>query len=62
MMKEYPKARGIEFVGMGYYHPLFPLIPMDDWKSQIERWKEKAKELGFAAEGFWPLRRVSAWR
>jgi len=54
MVREYPKAEGIEFVGMGYYHPLFPLIPMEDWKPQIKRWKAKAKELGFVAEGFWP--------
>jgi alpha-amylase/alpha-mannosidase (GH57 family) len=54
MVVEYPKAKGVEFVGMGYYHPLFPLIPMEDWKPQIERWKERAKELGFSAEGFWP--------
>jgi alpha-amylase/alpha-mannosidase (GH57 family) len=54
MEEEYPKTKGIEFVGMGYYHPLFPLIPMEDWEPQIERWKAKAKELGFAAEGFWP--------
>jgi len=54
MMKEYSKAGGIEFLGMGYYHPLFPLIPMEDWKPQIERWKEKAKEVGFTTKGFWP--------
>lgn len=54
LVREYSGAEGIEFVGMGYYHPLFPLIPMEDWKPQIERWKEKAKGLGFAAEGFWP--------
>jgi len=54
MLKGYSEAGGIEFVGMGYYHPLFPLIPMEDWKPQIERWKAKAKELGLVAEGFWP--------
>ncbi|MHC1585589.1 MAG: glycoside hydrolase family 57 [Candidatus Syntropharchaeia archaeon] len=54
MIEEYPKVEGFEFVGMGYYHPLFPLIPMEDWKPQIEKWKKKAKELGFGAEGFWP--------
>ncbi|MFZ2070030.1 MAG: glycoside hydrolase family 57 [Halobacteriota archaeon] len=54
LMREYPEAEGLEFVGMGYYHPLFPLIPMEDWKPQIERWKEKAKELGLIAGGFWP--------
>jgi alpha-amylase/alpha-mannosidase (GH57 family) len=54
MIEEYPEAKGVEFVGMGYYHPLFPLIPMEDWKPQIERWKKEAKELGFSVEGFWP--------
>jgi len=54
VMQEYPAARGIEFLGMGYYHPLFPLIPMEDWKPQIERWKQRAKALGLSAQGFWP--------
>ncbi len=62
LMKRYPKAKGIEYVGMGYYHLLFPLIPVEDWKPQIERWKEKAKELGFARKVSGLLRWVSAGR
>lgn len=54
MMEEYPVAKGIEFLGMGYYHPLFPLIPMEDWEPQIRKWKQRAEELGFHANGFWP--------
>jgi len=54
MVKEYSRAEGIEFVGMGYYHPLFPLIPMEDWEPQIKRWKQRAEKLGFRAKGFWP--------
>ncbi|MCD6209559.1 MAG: hypothetical protein J7J01_01455 [Methanophagales archaeon] len=47
---------------MGYYHPLFPLIPKGDWKPQIERWKQRVKALGLSVQGFWPLRWASAWR
>ncbi len=54
VMREYPGAKGIEFLGMGYYHPLFPLIPREDWKPQIERWKQQAESLGLHAPGFWP--------
>ncbi len=54
LMREYPSAGNIEFLGMGYYHPLFPLIPMEDWRPQIERWKQQAKKLGLNASGFWP--------
>ena len=54
MVREYPKVKGIEFLGMGYYHPLFPLIPMEDWEVQIQKWKQRAEELGFHANGFWP--------
>ncbi|MEA2075407.1 MAG: glycoside hydrolase family 57 [Euryarchaeota archaeon] len=54
MVKEYSRAEGIEFVGMGYYHPLFPLIPMEDWELQIKRWKQQAEKLGFHTKGFWP--------
>jgi len=54
VMQEYPAVRGIEFLGMGYYHPLFPLIPMGDWKPQIERWKQRVKALGLSVQSFWP--------
>ena len=54
VMRGYPAARGIEFLGMGYYHPLFPLIPMEDWKPQIERWKQQVKALGLSVQSFWP--------
>lgn len=47
---EYPGVKGIEYLGMGYYHPLFPLIPMEDWESQIKRWKQRAEKFGFHAK------------
>jgi alpha-amylase/alpha-mannosidase (GH57 family) len=37
MLLEYPRVKGIEFLGMGYYHPLFPLIPMADWEPRIKK-------------------------
>jgi alpha-amylase/alpha-mannosidase (GH57 family) len=54
VVRVYPGVKGIEFLGMGYYHPLFPLIPMEDWEPQIKQWKQQAKKLGIQAEGFWP--------
>ncbi|HEX58665.1 MAG TPA: glycoside hydrolase family 57, partial [Methanomicrobia archaeon] len=54
-MREYVDARRIEFLGSGYYHPVFPLIPKDDWKPQILRWRRLARKLGFRdVKGFWP--------
>ena len=40
---------------MGYYHPIFPLIPRADWAEQLERGRE-IMELAFgrAPVGFWP--------
>lgn len=52
---EYANAESIEFLGSGYYHPVFPLIPKDDWKPQILRWRRLAETLGFKnVKGFWP--------
>ena len=46
----------IEILGTGYYHPVFPLIPREDWSAQIGRWQGIGRHLfwreGFG--GFWP--------
>ncbi|MFQ5454959.1 MAG: glycoside hydrolase family 57 [Nitrospirota bacterium] len=55
MVKEYGKALNIEIIGMGYYHPIFPLIPKEDWDAQLKNGREKLKELfGREPKGFWP--------
>ncbi len=55
MLRGYRDAENIEPVGMGYYHPVFPLIPMDDWPEQIRRGREKVREVfGREPKGFWP--------
>lgn len=55
MLEGYRKTPNIEIVGMGYYHPIFPLIPTDDWDDQIARGKEKIQEVfGWEPKTFWP--------
>jgi len=55
MLETYRKTPNIEIVGMGYYHPIFPLIPTDDWDEQIERGKKKIVEVfGQEPKTFWP--------
>jgi alpha-amylase/alpha-mannosidase (GH57 family) len=55
MLDSYRITPNIEIVGMGYYHPIFPLIPMEDWDEQIERGKKKAMEVfGHEPKIFWP--------
>jgi 4-alpha-glucanotransferase len=55
MLQSYREADNIELIGMGYYHPIFPLIPRADWEEQLERGRE-IMELAFgrAPVGFWP--------
>ncbi|MCU0833015.1 MAG: glycoside hydrolase family 57 [Chromatiaceae bacterium] len=55
MLACYAEADNIELIGMGYYHPIFPLIPPADWDEQLERGRaiiERA--FGRAPRGFWP--------
>jgi len=49
-------AAPIEFLGSGYTHPVFPLIPESDWDAQIGRYLEIARPaLGRDwLPGFWP--------
>jgi len=46
----------IDILGTGYYHPVFPLIPKDDWDEHLARWKSQARHLFWREnfKGFWP--------
>jgi hypothetical protein len=55
MLDGYRTANNIEVVGTGYYHPIFPLIPKDDWEDQLIRGRQILETVfGRAPEGFWP--------
>ena len=55
MIESYSKAKNIEIIGMGYYHPIFPLIPKEDWPEQLRRGRAIIKEMfGREPRGFWP--------
>ncbi len=46
----------IHLLGTGYYHPVLPLIPAEDWGDQLERWLGLARHLFWRPQfpGFWP--------
>jgi 4-alpha-glucanotransferase len=46
----------IEFVGTGLYHPVYPLIPAEDWDSQTGWWIGLGRHLlgRERFQGFWP--------
>jgi 4-alpha-glucanotransferase len=50
------RRSGIEFIGCGLYHPVYPLIPSQDWEAQTAWWIGLGRHLlgqqGFP--GFWP--------
>jgi hypothetical protein len=55
MLNEYATADNIELIGMGYAHPIFPLIPARDWAAQLAAGQDIMRALfGRAAKGFWP--------
>lgn len=45
-----------EIIGTGYYHPVLPLIPKEDWEEQCNRWLGIGKHLFWrpSFSGFWP--------
>jgi 4-alpha-glucanotransferase len=49
-------TRLFEILGTGYYHPVLPLIPKDDWDEQCGRWLGIARHLFNRPQfnGFWP--------
>ena len=50
------RRAGIEFLGSGLYHPVYPLTPAADWDAQTEWWKGLGRLLLGQQEfpGFWP--------
>jgi alpha-amylase/alpha-mannosidase (GH57 family) len=55
MLDRYRQADNIELIGMGYYHPIFPLIPKADWAEQLALGRSIMQEaFGRAPRGFWP--------
>lgn len=45
-----------ELLGTGYYHPVLPLIPPQDWEAHLQRWLGAGRHLFWRREfgGFWP--------
>ncbi|MGA1795687.1 MAG: glycoside hydrolase family 57 [bacterium] len=55
VLQQYRSTEQIEVIGMGYYHPVFPLIPKEDWNAHLERGRMMIKEtFGVQPIGFWP--------
>jgi hypothetical protein len=55
MLDSYARAQNVELVGMGYYHPIFPLIPQADWGEQLARGRDIIERaFGRGPRGFWP--------
>ncbi len=55
MLNQYREADHIELIGMGYYHPIFPLIPRTDWLEQLELGRDiMSRIFGRTPRGFWP--------
>jgi alpha-amylase/alpha-mannosidase (GH57 family) len=50
------RRSGIEFVGSGLYHPVYPLIPEQDWDAQTAWWIGLGRHLLGRDRflGFWP--------
>jgi len=49
-------SRTMQILATGYYHPVLPLIPAEDWGEQIERWLGIGRHLFWRSyfPGFWP--------
>ncbi len=55
MLARYAEADNIELIGMGHYHPIFPLIPAVDWPEQLELGRAiMQRAFGRTPRGFWP--------
>lgn len=55
MLENYRNSPNIELIGMGYYHPIFPLIPQQDWGDQLSRGRAIMDRIfGRPPQGFWP--------
>ena len=55
MLDAYRETPNIELIGMGHFHPIFPLIPKADWDDQLRMGREIMEDtFGRAPRGFWP--------
>ena len=55
MLESYKQAANIEPIGMGYFHPIFPLIPREDWEDHLISGRQITAEVfGREPRGFWP--------
>mgnify|MGYP003573090640 CR=1 FL=1 len=55
MLDSYREATNVELIGMGYYHPIFPLVPEADWDDQLLSGRQIMEEcFGRTPLGFWP--------
>jgi len=55
MLRGYREADNIELLGMGHFHPIFPLIPKEDWPEQLAYGRKRIAEVfGREPQGFWP--------
>lgn len=55
LISEGIKKDKFELTACGYSHPIFPLLPMEDKKKQIEfHLKTLEKTLNYTPKGFWP--------
>ena len=55
MLENYRNTPNVELIGMGYYHPIFPLIPRDDWEDQLVMGRQIMQQaFGRTPRGFWP--------
>lgn len=55
MLNSYREANNIELIGMGFYHPIFPLLPKEDWADQLIMGRQILEDtFGRAPKGFWP--------
>jgi len=55
MLDGYAQADNIELIGMGQHHPIFPLIPREDWPEQLELGRvTMQRAFGRMPRGFWP--------
>ncbi len=55
MLELYRNTPNVELIGMGYYHPIFPLIPQPDWEDHLLMGRQIMQQVfGRAPNGFWP--------
>ena len=55
MLDLYRTADNVELIGMGHFHPLFPILPTEDWPDQLTMGRQIAEEVfGRMPQGFWP--------